>query len=90
MPAYVNLGSYLKQKRIEAGYSQIELGKMFGYSSSQFISNWERGLAAPPEENLQQLIKLLKLRLQAVVFAMIEDYRVEVENKVFGKKRRAQ
>lgn len=90
MPAYQKLGTYLKQKRIEAGYLQSELSEKFGYTTSQFVSNWERGIAAPPDERLQQLIQLLKLNREAVVLALMEDYRAQAEAKIFkGKKRRA-
>lgn len=90
MANFYHLGAYLRQRRIDAGYSQVELGEILGYSSSQFVSNWERGLCAPPEDGLQKLIKLLKLNRETLVFSMIQDYKVEVEEKIYRKKAKPQ
>jgi transcriptional regulator with XRE-family HTH domain len=85
MAGFDHLGAYLRQKRIEAGYSQVDLAKILGYTSSQFISNWERGLSAPPEDSLQVLIKLLKLSRETIVYSMVQDYKGEIEAKIFRR-----
>ncbi|WP_051180393.1 helix-turn-helix domain-containing protein [Selenomonas ruminantium] len=38
----VNVGYYIRQRRIELGLTQIQLAQKIG-KSSQVISNWERG-----------------------------------------------
>lgn len=55
------LGQFLKKKRIEAGLSQKEVADKLKYSSSQFISNFERGLCAPPVKAMRVLILLYKM-----------------------------
>lgn len=85
MAGFHQLGSYLKQKRSDSGYSQVELAEILGYSSSQFVSNWERGISAPPPESLQKLIKLLKLNKDTIIHFMLLDYKVELEQKLFKK-----
>lgn len=45
-------GLYLKGLREKKKLSQLEIANKLGYKSSQFISNWERGLAAPPLKTL--------------------------------------
>jgi transcriptional regulator with XRE-family HTH domain len=58
---FSEFGDYLKEKREKAGLSQTEVSTKFGYTSPQFISNIERGIARPPTEILPKLIKLYGL-----------------------------
>lgn len=53
------LGKYLKQTRKKAGLTQTDVAKEFGYTSPQFISNYERGLCAPSVETLGFLCELI-------------------------------
>ena len=39
---------YLKERRVEAGLTQKAVAEHFGYTTGQFVSNWERGLVMPP------------------------------------------
>lgn len=82
MPEFERLGKFLKQKRIEKDLTQLELANTLGNVHSQFISNWERGLCAPPSHSLQSLIKLR----EELVLVMLEDSRSVIEKKVFPKK----
>lgn len=66
----MNVNSFLKQKRIDAGLSQGELASQLGYTSPQFVSNWERGLSLPPKGSMKKVCKILKLDYAAFV----EDY----------------
>jgi transcriptional regulator with XRE-family HTH domain len=86
MAEFRNLGIYLRQKRIDAGYTQNELANSLGDIHSQFVSNWERGLCAPPGHSLHRLIDVLKLNREKLVDVMLEDSRTEIESKVFKKK----
>ena len=56
-----SLGIYFRDKRIERGLTQGDVAGHLGYSSSQFVSNWERGLARPPVAAVKKLNKLLDL-----------------------------
>ena len=60
------LGSYFKELRLEKGLSQDQLAKGLGYTNSQFVSNWERGLAHPPLKKLSKLTRVLKADQNAV------------------------
>lgn len=55
---YVKLGKFLQQKRQESGLSQNKVAKKLGYTTPQFVSNWERGVINPPIETLAILPKL--------------------------------
>ena len=54
---FAKLSKLLKSSRQKANLSQIEVANHLGYSTSQFISNWERGLSSPPLEVVKKLAK---------------------------------
>jgi transcriptional regulator with XRE-family HTH domain len=86
MAAFKYLGSYLRQKRLDSGYTQSELAASLGDVHSQFVSNWERGLCAPPGHSLHKLIDVLRLNRDKLVEVMLEDSRIVIESKIFKKK----
>ena len=53
------VGEFLKSSREKAGFTQLALARELGYTSAQFISNWERGIAMPPMVNLPELTRIL-------------------------------
>lgn len=55
------LGDYLRGKREAAGLTQAEVAKFFKHSSSQFISNIERGLCAVPLHIMVEVLKMYKV-----------------------------
>lgn len=61
------LSDYLRQKRVDSGLSQLDVAKVLGYSSPQFVSNWERGLVSPPLETIAVLIELYKIQPAEVI-----------------------
>jgi transcriptional regulator with XRE-family HTH domain len=80
------MASYLKKKRMASGLTQIEVSKKLGYSSAQFVSNWERGLSSPPVKTLARLIKLYKLNPNEVIEMCLTPLRRELK-RVMGSKR---
>jgi transcriptional regulator with XRE-family HTH domain len=64
---YTELGSYLQARRLHAGLTQRDVQLKLGYSSAQFISNFERGISAPPLSKLKVLAKLYRLNLDKVI-----------------------
>lgn len=49
-------GDFLREKRMKAGLSQKEVALGLGYTTPQFISNWERGLSNPPISSIRKLV----------------------------------
>ncbi len=86
MTEFANLGNFLKQKRVDANLTQRELASALGNMNSQFVSNWERGLCAPPSHCFQKLIDMLKINRDTLVHVMLEDSRVVIEAKVYKKR----
>lgn len=52
------LSEYLRKKRVSANISQREVSKHLGYSTPQFISNWERGVSYPPVFAIKKIASL--------------------------------
>lgn len=83
------LADFLRKSRMSAGLSQKEVAAALGYKSSQFVSNWERGLSSPPIATLRLLCSLYKTNEQNM-FKMIREIAVqkmerELEEEFFGK-----
>ena len=58
---HMRLAKFLKASRGNANLSQLEVADHLGYSTPQFISNWERGVSAPPIETIGALSRLYKV-----------------------------
>jgi transcriptional regulator with XRE-family HTH domain len=54
------VGKHLKSSREKANLTQAEASKAFGYTSSQFISNIERGVSVAPLALLAKMVRLYK------------------------------
>ena len=54
----IKLGKYLKKERVKTKLTQQDVSKYFGYSTPQFVSNWERGLVVPPMRTLKTLCQI--------------------------------
>lgn len=85
---FQNLGVYLREKRLSAGLTQTELSQSLKVHV-QFVSNWERGLCAPPSHCFHHLIDVLELSRDQVVSAMVSDSKRSIEAKVFKKKKKS-
>lgn len=70
---YRDLGAYLKDARIKSGLSQNDVAKKLGYTSPQFISNFERGLSSPPLKNLKTLVELYDLSQDDLVSVIFQE-----------------
>lgn len=73
----------IRERRRELGFSQKKLADAIGYSSSQFISNMERGVAGIPEKDLVKFSKRLKLDRRKLLMAVLDDHALRLE-KVLG------
>jgi len=61
------IGKFLKQGRLKAGLTQLEVSRNFKYSNLQFVSNWERGISLPPIELLPKLAKLYNISAEDLI-----------------------
>lgn len=69
---YTALGRYLQEMRLKAGLTQREVSIALGYSSAQFISNFEAGIASPPLAKLKQLVEMYKMPIEKLMALILE------------------
>lgn len=85
----MDLAIYLKQKRRDAELSQGAVARKLGYSSPQFVSNWERGLSDPPIATLRKLALIFRVPNDEMFNTILEitiqrttaDLRVKFDGK---------
>lgn len=79
------VGKLFKNYRLGADLSQGYVSKQLGYSSPQFLSNFERGLCMLPLPKLKKALDLYKVDGSEVVDLMI-DLQTDHLKKTFLKK----
>ena len=82
------LNEYLRQKRIASGLSQLDVARVLGYASPQFVSNWERGLVSPPLETIGVLIQLYKMPTSEVISRILDETREFLESQLISSRKR--
>lgn len=75
-------GQFLKQKRIEAEFTQREVAELFGYSTVAFVSNWERGLISPPIETIRILVKIYKIQKTELINLFADCYKASLKESL--------
>ncbi|MGZ3774671.1 MAG: helix-turn-helix domain-containing protein [Pseudobdellovibrionaceae bacterium] len=86
------LAEFLKQKRVTVGLSQRDVADKLGYSTPQFISNWERGVSHPPISALKKLGELYKVSaedlFEVTLEATIQEVTQDLRRKFASSKTR--
>jgi transcriptional regulator with XRE-family HTH domain len=83
---FESTSKYFRQKRLDAEITQAELAEALGFTSAQIVSNWERGICAPPMASLRSLIKILKLDAEEVTDVITEENRRFLLENLSGRK----
>ena len=84
----IRIGKYLRQKREALNITQGFIAEKLGYSSSQFISNWERGVCGPPAHDMKKikkLIKILQVEPEDYIDRVIKEERLRLEKGLLKK-----
>lgn len=75
------LGLQLRRLRLNAGKTQWAVAHKLGYTTAQFVSNWERGVAIPPTTVVRPLAELYSVKprelIDLIYRAMEEQLRLE-------------
>lgn len=86
------LAQYLKKSREEAELSQRKVSEKLGYTTPQFVSNWERAIIAPPMDTIAYLILLYGMSakeverlLAAIVEASLRESIERVSKRMKGR-----
>jgi transcriptional regulator with XRE-family HTH domain len=79
------VGSFIRQKREEKGFSQKELGQKFEPPvTTQFVSNLERGITPIPANHIQALVRSLELHEPELMVLMEKEYAAKLTHKIAG------
>ncbi len=73
------IAKFLRQNRLNVGLSQGDVARGLGYSTSQFVSMWERGCALPSVQTVSRLVDILNLNVQQVTRLYLLDSRESLE-----------
>jgi transcriptional regulator with XRE-family HTH domain len=84
---FEKLGQALRRAREKMGFGQREFARKIGIHN-QFVSNWERGLCAPPEHSFHKVIDALKINRTELVEVMLLDAKTGIRAKIYPKKKR--
>ncbi len=76
------LGTYLKDVREQAAFTQADVSTKLGYTSPQFISNIERGISVVPLKTLARMVSLYKVNPEGVVKIILESQRKLLREKL--------
>lgn len=86
----IHLGQFLKEKRENVGLSQKDVADKLGYSTPQFVSNWERGISTPPLKTLKKIGDLYKVSsddlFTVTLNYQIQQMTVDLKKKFYGKR----
>lgn len=85
----MSLAQFLKEKRTSADLSQKDVAKQLGYQTSQFISNWERGISQPPITVVKKLAGIYKVPAKEMFDAVLKDTLINVGKDLTEKFERA-
>lgn len=69
----MKLKDLIKENRQKQSMSQSRLAKVLGYSSGQFVSNWERGLSLPPVDRLAKISLLFNVDKEVLIQMYLEE-----------------
>jgi transcriptional regulator with XRE-family HTH domain len=75
VPKSKKLSNFLKQKRLQSELSQQAVATFVGFTSSQMVSNWERGLCSPPMNTLVLLAELFNIPDNELFDILETEYR---------------
>ena len=81
----MDLAKFLREKRIEVGLSQGAVAKKLGYTSPQFVSNWERGLSRPPVATLRKIAQIYQIAPNEMFDAILKTTISEVTTELTEK-----
>ena len=83
----VELGALVREYRIKAEMTQLELANRLGYESMQFVSLFERGLSKIPLKVIGKLVIILGIPEKKIVKNIIDTFATDVIGQIDeGKK----
>ena len=71
----MSLASFLAMHRMKQGLSQRQLSERMGYTTPQFVSNWENSTSLPPmnKSSIEQLSSAIQVKPRELVDRITEE-----------------
>jgi transcriptional regulator with XRE-family HTH domain len=82
----IELGKLFRSERMKVGLSQGMVCRALGYSTPQYLSNFERGLCSMPLNKLRKLIEMYKMNADEVVKLMVDMQSKYLKSELSGRK----
>lgn len=82
---YVEVGGFLRAARLRKGFTQKQVADELGYSSMQFISNFECGIAVPPVSKLKVMVRMYEMPIGPLIDIIQTAERRVLELALKGK-----
>lgn len=79
---FTNTALHLKKSRKKAGIPQVFVSNKLGFTSPQFISNFERGISAPPARSWPIIAKIYGIRVKTIEAAYLKDVKNYIKKEV--------
>jgi len=81
------LGELVREYRLNANMTQLELAVKLGYQSVQFVSLFERGLSKIPTKVIGKLVVILGIPEKKVIKSLIDIFSTDLYDQIDeGKK----
>jgi len=77
-----------KQWRIAAQVNQRELSDVLGYSSAQFVSNWEREVSTPPFKSVKKLASIFGIPAKEIADEIERIKKLNLEQQIKHDRKR--
>lgn len=74
------IGNFLQTRREAVGLTQMQVARALGYTTAQFVSNWERDLSYPPIKAIPKLAKLYRIN-GGLIFNYVLKAAVKITEK---------
>jgi transcriptional regulator with XRE-family HTH domain len=85
----LSLGELIKEYRIKAGFTQMELAEKLNYSIPQFISLMENGHSKIPLNVLGEIISILHIPEKKALDLLMESYEKEARVQISSGRKKA-
>ena len=81
-------GALLREWREFSQLTQKQISEEVGYSTAQFVSNWERGVSYPPIDAIKPLAKILNQTIGHVLYELYDCKHEDLdsEHEMLSKK----
>lgn len=73
------IGQIIRQKREARNMTQLELSRLLGYQSTQFVSLFERGMSKVPLNVLGKLSVVLEIPESRLKRILLNEYKRKVD-----------